>query len=280
MHSSSFQFIYRSNLLFQSTGKGAPLQLITKFESFRSMVEATIERILRELGLNWDLLHESMRVLLERGDCSAQSLRRTLDEFCTFLPFCRLMEQKCMEFNPSFSRHVRVLWDIENISIPKGMGPADAVDQLVQFLDTNGLSGVGIDTRISAFCRPTGSKFSQKISGELGKTRVEVIVCNSKKEDADRKIVDRIDNERAILVPSKTSFILISSDRDFCRVMSSLKNAGFYCAVIHHIPASPANESWLQAIKLCCNKVLFWEDIVKPALRGLEGSSDTDMADK
>ena len=87
-------------------------------------------------------------------------------------------------------RHVRCLWDIENVAVPKGLGPLDAVARLKAFLGglSPPLSGAGIDCRVSAFFNPRRAR--QEFTADLDRASVEIIWVSEKREDAGGKCTD------------------------------------------------------------------------------------------
>jgi len=90
------------------------------------------------------------------------------------------------------SQHVRVLWDIENLAVPRQLGGTQTVKRVLGFLSGLGLSGEGIDCRVTAFLDPSGGAVSKGTVKELDQCAVEMVWVSGKREDADRKLGNRL----------------------------------------------------------------------------------------
>jgi hypothetical protein len=161
---------------------------------------------------------------------------------------------------------VRVLWDIENIFIPKSLGGLETVRRMQDFLQTRGLHSPGIDFRIAAFFNP--SLAPPRVVRELDKASVEMVWVSSKREDADRKIKTRISQEMMVLRPAGACFVLVSSDQDFRTELQLLSNAGYRVIVIHD---APDGSNWAKAMELHAKEAYRWRDVV-----GVGGDSGDD----
>jgi hypothetical protein len=64
------------------------------------------------------------------------------------------------------------------------------------------------------------------------------VLCSPKREDADRKIAERLARDGAVLPPTATAFVLVTSDGDFAGPLRSAKSAGFWC--VHDVPTASA----------------------------------------
>ena len=191
-------------------------------------------------------------------------------------------------------RFVRVLWDIENVQVPKKHKVLALIANLQKFLadQSPSLFGPGIDLRITAFFNPSSSRVPSHVVDELDRAAVELVWVSTKREDADRKIgggvictmyLDvlyttngfllllnpgvRIQQEMQVLKPEKASFMLISSDNDFRHHIQLLRNTGYEAIVVHNVQDSPkgavdGSSSWQQALELHATKAFRWRDIV------------------
>lgn len=112
------------------------------------------------------------------------------------------------------SKHVRVLWDIENVPVPRHTTPLGAVQGLRDFLHRSELDGVGVDLKISAFHCLLKRGLSYGTIQQLDHAGVEQIMCSRKQEDADRKICARIDHEALVLPKETTTVSFESFDHD------------------------------------------------------------------
>ena len=112
---------------------------------------------------------------------------------------------------------VRVLWDIENVSVRKKDGGIKVVTKLNNFLESKGLRAPGIDlryiydeynkftvcdvsgiVRLTAFFNPSNGAVSKHIVNDLDKAAVELVWVSNKREDADRKLGMRINQDMQV----------------------------------------------------------------------------------
>ena len=147
---------------------------------------------------------------------------------------------------------VRVLWDIENISVSKRLGGVETVKRLSTFLRAHHLSGAGIDVRITVFFNP--SKLSDSVVRELDAASVELVWISAKQEDADRKLVSRISQEMAVLPASHTCFVLITSDKDFRSQLQMLSAAGYHTVVLH----DATHDDWRKSLEMHASQAYSW----------------------
>lgn len=195
-------------------------------------------------------------------------------------------------------RHVRILWDIENVQVPKNHKALTLIANLQKFLadQTPILFGPGIDVRITAFFNPSSNRVPSHVVDDLDRAAVELVWVSKKREDADRKIGGdvvctltcdvlyttngflllinpgiRIHQEMQVLKPpERVSFMLISSDNDFRHHIQLLKNTGYEAIVVHNAQErkvdgkTPSTDSsWQQALELHATKAFHWKDIVE-----------------
>lgn len=151
---------------------------------------------------------------------------------------------------------VRVLWDIENIGVPSNLGGVRTVERIKSFLKGHELVGPGIDTRTTVFFNP--NKITDNVVRALDSAAVELIWINRKQEGADRKIVLRISQEMAVLSPQNTSFVLISSDRDFICQIQLLASAGYKIYVIHNAQ----HDDCKLALEMHATESFKWVDVI------------------
>lgn len=158
--------------------------------------------------------------------------------------------------NRNIWNHVRVLWDIENIPVTKRHGTLATIDKLHKFLEIEGLYGINVDTRITVFYNPDKSNVSKKVIKDLDKFNVEIVWISKKREDADRKIGQRIIQDMNVLSPSNSSFVIISSDADFRHDIEMLVQKGYSAYIIHN-----AKNLSTQSLDMFATKSFRWEDI-------------------
>eukprot|EP01041_Mallomonas_annulata_P010087 gene10087-21022_t len=154
--------------------------------------------------------------------------------------------------------NVRVLWDIENVGVSHHLGGLETVRRLMAFLRGLGLSGEGVDCRISAFFNPAGVAVRKAVVADLDRAAVEMVWVSGKREDADRKLGNRILQEMQVLVPSLATFIVITSDQDFRHHFQLLTGRGYRVIVIH----KAANSKWSEALGMHCSQAFHWDEIL------------------
>lgn len=161
--------------------------------------------------------------------------------------------------------------------IPGKVSTLDALGRLRLWLNQLGSSssdvggssddgGVSSDVRISVtYCPGKVSRnFSNSTAHLLDRSGVEQIFCSRKAEDADRKIIARLQQEAAVLEPKTTAFVLISSDLDFNVPIATQIARGFTVVVLcgRSLRAQ-------QCFALHASAVHVWEDIAsgRPSAR-------------
>lgn len=193
------------------------------------------------------------RYLSEAAD---DLLEETIDETVRLDPSETMLSQP---LDPAAKKFVRVLWDLENVTVSKRFGGLNAVKKLRDFLKRLGLIGHGIDTRVTAFFNPENSPVSSKTIEELDKAGVELVWVATKREDADRKLGYRISQEMHVLRDaSNTTFVIISSDRDFRHHMQLLLNGGYSVIIIHNA----LNSKWSQSLEMYATAAFRWDQDV------------------
>jgi hypothetical protein len=254
--------------------------MMTSYVEYQELVISAVDEMVRETCLSTATFLSCLESLHAAHDESARSLIEILSNLDSFVDFSKMMENQYgvlysrteavfdatlqsksqqLKSNasgdkPSGGPYVRVLWDIENVAVPKELGGMKTVSNLSDFLKSKGWSGSGIDTRVTAFFNPAQRSISEKVINELDKAGVELIWVSKKREDADRKLTMRISQEMQVLTPSITTFVIISSDQDFTRQMQLLQNAGFYVVIIH----DAKTESWKSALEMHSSEAFPW----------------------
>lgn len=188
-----------------------------------------------------------------------------------YSPKIQIVHKPASQDVPDPKRFVRVLWDIENVQVPKRHRAIDLVAKLHKFLADQSpiLFGPGIDLRITAFFNPSSNRVPAHVVDELDRAAVELVWVSKKREDADRKIggdvvvcsmyLDvlyssngfllllnpgvRINQEMQVLKPPEcVTFMLISSDNDFRHHVQLMTNAGYEAIVVHNPGHSAGND--------------------------------------
>lgn len=271
-------------------GSGYDLLMFDAYKEFLSFFDDNIQIYLDKMGVTQSTLADSFALNLKNKDSSAERLFALLEMYSDFEKFSYMMRCKFEEIfvvpkiieetkissslpenlglqsiTPNHQRQtdapktvVRVLWDIENIPVPKVLGGLNTISKLNSFLKSKKLFGPGIDCRTTAFFSPSGGNVSERVVNELDHSAVELVWVSAKREDADRKLGIRINQEMLVLQPSVTTFVIISSDQDFRHHMQLLQNQGFNVVVIHNAD----NEKWTQVLEMHASESYRWMDIM------------------
>ena len=152
--------------------------------------------------------------------------------------------------------HTRVLWDIQNIRIKKHHSTVKTVSMLHTFLKNKNAWGVGIDGRITCFVGL--NDLPPAVSSDLDKANIELVQVTPKKEDADRKLKQRITNETQVLSPYNTCFVIISSDLDFRTDIVNLRNDGYRVILLHNASTDKNNDTF----SLHADEAYKWDDCI------------------
>lgn len=261
-----------------SLGTGIDSAVIIAFMEHNEIIEKHINEVLLQLGVhNTEFIRAIISLKDDDEDCWRSLVDLCyLDSDWSVISFGHMMESK---FNKTFSLyevaapivpndrprqeltsyHVRVLWDIENISVSNRCGGLKTVAKVRKFLSSIGKFGPNIDTRISAFFSPEKRHISSKTLNELDKASVELVWVGTKREDADRKLEHRIMQEIEVLKDvARTTFILISSDQDYRNILDLLVQRGYETIVIH----AATGDSWTSTLELCSTSTYHWKDII------------------
>jgi hypothetical protein len=159
-----------------------------------------------ELGINNETLLKSIKINENLKDDAPKRLldNQSINKFSNFIMFGQMMNEKFNEFyNPAINteklskttlelendeirgkKFIRVLWDIENIQVPKQLGGINTVKRLQTFFLENCLKKTekktekksnealneAIDLRITAFFSADGpNSMPKKVVNELDK---------------------------------------------------------------------------------------------------------------
>ena len=161
-------------------------------------------------------------------------------------------------------RHTRVLWDFENVGVPSGIDPFEAVCALERWLEARGLWGAGIDSSITAFFEP--DSVGRPLRKALDRAGVEQVLASSKREDADRKLNARLERDLALL-PSgaATAAVFITSDTDFIPQLRRLKQRGGPTVLL---TTAPHGSQHYSALALAATETHSWQAIVRSSSSG------------
>lgn len=146
-----------------SSGNGLDLLMYEAYRDFIVFFDSNIQLYLDKMGVTLEAFEDSLSKQIDAGDSSAISLLEMMNSYSSFLKFSSIMETKYIEtfdqkseqqnieilpeaepvdiekvataihgmnINDNKGKAVRCLWDIENISIPKGVGGVGAVTKL------------------------------------------------------------------------------------------------------------------------------------------------------
>ncbi|KAL1503353.1 hypothetical protein AB1Y20_011405 [Prymnesium parvum] len=192
----------------------------------------------------------------EGGDASTAEARADADE-----PACGGDEPRGGIAGGAARRHTRVLWDLENVCVPSGAQPLDVVHGIESWLSRLGYWGAGVDGLISAFFNPDHT--SRALRTALDRAGVEQVLASSKREDADRKIVARLQRELALLpAGEQTVVVFITSDTDFIPQLRQLRGRGGPVLVVH---AAPPHSQQLAALSHAATAIHSWQHVLSHA---------------
>lgn len=188
-----------------------------------------------------------------------------LNEFEDFLAFGNMMRLKyeLIYLSPQNNldrqgaRRTRVLWDLENLPVPRGRDPFAFVRGVTAWLEGRGLAGPGVDARFTAFHCPRKRTISDQAARQLDRAAVEQVLVSDKREDADRKLGIRINQEMQVLPPGRTAFVVLTSDTDFRHHFQLLLNGGYQVFVIH----GARDAQCAATLALHATEALCWWDI-------------------
>lgn len=269
----NFNSIYSYDLGY-SVGE-IDIQMHSVHLDFIELVEGEICKQFSDMGINEVRFLQVLEANLNSADETVQRLYSELMKYRSFVEFGKMMNEKFTVLyggSPdtgtvsssgslvltSSTKVCRVLWDIENIPVNPNIGGLQTVIQLTNYLKLKGVTGEGIDTRISAFLNPFNKSIPKKVIEELNKASVELICASAKREDSDRKLGIRINQEMQLLNPACTTFVIISSDQDFRQHVQLLTNAGYKVIVIHEAK----NDNWKNALEMHATAGYDWSAVM------------------
>jgi cold shock CspA family protein len=279
---SNFESLFLGDGTSAERGNDIDVQMHVVHMEYISIIEGMISIILKSMGVTDTRFLRSLHHNLSTNNETANNLYEKLFTYVDFVSFGTMMEKKYYEcYNPpsSTSRSVsslqqsivplpsssagatktsRILWDLENLPVPNSLNGMETVVKLHSFLKSQNLMGPGIDTRITAFLNPFNRSISKTVIEELNKASVELVFSSAKREDSDRKLGMRINQEMLLLPPASSSFVLLSSDQDFRQHVQLLSNAGYRVAVVH----TARHEKWKQALEMHATEAYAWHEVL------------------
>lgn len=255
------------------SGKGYELSLFASHVEYIKTLEDAVKLLLAKIGVSQEAFVNACNRCISENDAPIVHLMRLLTERQDFDSYAEMMESEYKRqvanqssaiaplaavdtpSKGSISKAVRVLWDLENVQVPKKAGFA-TISALTRFLKSRGLYGSGVDCRITAFF--TMGKVSKSVVVDLDRAAVELVWVATKREDADRKLGTRIAQEMAVLPPESTTVIVISSDQDFRTYLQQLTRAGFTAICLHDAPEG----NWRRALEMHATESFVWKDVM------------------
>eukprot|EP00602_Paraphysomonas_sp_CaronLab_P009584 CAMPEP_0185019172 /NCGR_PEP_ID=MMETSP1103-20130426/1801_1 /TAXON_ID=36769 /ORGANISM="Paraphysomonas bandaiensis, Strain Caron Lab Isolate" /LENGTH=382 /DNA_ID=CAMNT_0027549349 /DNA_START=57 /DNA_END=1202 /DNA_ORIENTATION=+ len=268
---------FRQRFCNSSGDKDFDLHMTVAHNEFLFLLQTCASQKLSEIGVSEEALVLATKYGNAKSDSVSGNLVRCIAEYCDFMCFGKLMEDKIKQYYCShrplqpvhaIRRHVRVLWDIENVCVGRNENAFECITKLQRFLEAQDMHGPGIDCRITAFFRPDSKSVGRNVVQDMDKCAVELVWVSGKREDADRKLSNRIAQEIQVLKPEDTSFVIITSDQDFRHHFLQLRNCGYYVLVIHN--ALPGK--WMQSLEMNASLGYRWSDIM--ASYGVDRVSD------
>lgn len=273
-----------------SNGRGFDIHMQVVHNEFLCSLESLVKIQLKTIDVSLERFVKAVSFGLESADSVPKGLIGQLERFCDFFVFGEMMEdmfsnifqleatevvpdnqtaaesrqKKSATVEPSGAPlpiYTRVLWDIENVGVPKRLGGLKTVQRLLSFLRRHRLAGDGVDCRITAFFNPAGRAVGKAAVQELDKAAVEMVWVSGKREDADRKLGNRVMQEAQVLSPESAAFVVITSDLDFRHHFQLMSAKGFQVVVVHK--AKDAEGLWAEALALHAAKAFHWDEVLQ-----------------
>lgn len=274
-----FRAARESNASGGSTdGRGFDLHMQIVHNEYLCSLESLVTIQLQRMDVSVERFMKAVSNGLESSDSVPKGLVNQLKRFEDFFLFGEMMEDKfksifLLEEKVTATRqmvsasdcalpvYTRVLWDIENIGVPKRLGGMKTVQRLLSFLRKQRLAGDGVDCRITAFFNPAGRAVGKAAVQELDKAAVEMVWVSGKREDADRKLGNRLLQETQVLLPASAAFVIITSDLDFRHHFQHVSAKGFQLVVVHK--AQTDGGVWTEALALHAAKAFHWDEVIR-----------------
>jgi len=228
---------------------------------FIDKLEAALATVFGPIGFETDRL---ANILCHRDD--GHDVVGQLLKYHDFIEFGEMMREKYRENHPV--KRVRIMWDIENVPVPKNIGAVRVVQALQEYLALKSYGGCGIQTLTYAFTVDYALKehgetvLSKQCRLDLHEVRVTIILCKDKREEADKMIVHQINEQKSVLdfLPKEeTVFVLITSDKDFTAICQQLFNAGYVVVVVHD---APPHTNHATKMEMYSSEKLLWKDVL------------------
>jgi cold shock CspA family protein len=267
------------------------LRMTDVHHSFLATLDTLLDSQLARLSISAERCLQLLQGSGSASDGAALStVRHRLEEYADFLTFGSMMRQRheartaaALAANGSAGsgsaaggsaaddarsptgrpplRHTRVLWDLENVGVPARLDAFDAVRALEDWLGSRGWWGRGVDGMIAAFFDPDA--VASRVRKALDRAGVEQILASSKREDADRKLVSRLERELSLLpAGDETVVVLVTADTDFVAQLRRLKARGGPAVLL---TTAPDGSDSRKALDLAATEVHAWVSVLAGA---------------
>ena len=212
-----------------------------------STLEALLSRRLEEIGSSFGRFEDVFESSLEEGKEGVEGVEEALRRAGDFEEFAGVMKGMYDEFygvgegaseeakgnEGDQSYHLRILWDIENVPIPRNISGFSFASNLISYCEEMFRGRAGADTLCTAFHCPSKRTFTEADGRGMDRAQVEQVVVQVKREDADRKMVARLQRESRVLPAGRTCFVVVTSDLDFVSSMKGLGEGGYTVGCLH-----------------------------------------------
>ena len=229
-------------------------------EEYINTLEQLLGNRLSDFGCSWDRFEDVFEVSLNEEKEGSEGLEAAIIRAHNFAHFGEMMRSKYESMykgngakgakgeSPTRSGDnenkstIRIFWDIENVQVPKGWNSFEFASSLIDYckarvskefatasLESSKASISYFDCLCCCFYCPLRHTVKEVDMKRLDRAGVEQILALGKREDADRKMANRIVRESNQLshCASSTHFVLVTSDCDFVAHMQNLTNQGF-----------------------------------------------------
>lgn len=166
-----------------------------------------------------------------------------------------------METKANSSSRVIILWDYENVSVPKGISGLFVAQRLQEVFGS-----YGPIRSIQAFgnSRLLGSTLPEELS-RGGVKFVDAMSSTTRKDLADKLLLTEL-FMFALDNPAPATIIMITGDVDYANALSNLKLRGYFIVLV-----PPTNVS--RQLLMIPNSVVHWNHVISPVSKAPDADS-------
>ncbi len=251
------------------------LSMTASHDEFLRSIDALVEGRLGDFSVTLERFEAALEVTISE-DASSRILDM-LRSYSDFAEFGEHMRDKFEEIYPALEKErvgaettaVRVLWDIENVAIPRassGMEVTSAIHSHAKSL----VAG-HVDLEVKAFYCPSKGTINKRNEKDLLDSGVVLVSVSRKREDADRRIKSALQADMRHF-PQSTVFIVLTSDLDFTADFQELNNAGYQIHCVH----DSSERRVVEKFSMFCHGVRGWTEVLSGVADDSEHDEDDD----